>query len=263
MKTRIVTAVIALLLFLPIVIYGNWPFYILMYIIATIGLIELIKMRMSDNYIIPITIVILLIWVYLYPAQEEDFSQIFHVTKTEMTLFAMLLLLSYTVLAKNKFTFEDAGFLMLSAVYLGLGFHYFIMARVEGLDMVIFGILVIIATDIGAYFVGRTVGKNKLWPIISPNKTIEGAIGGIVVACAVAFVYQLIFSFHPSMLIVILVTILASIAGQIGDLVESAFKRYYKVKDSGSILPGHGGILDRFDSWLFVFPILYIIHFIS
>lgn len=263
MKTRIVTAVIALLLFLPIVIYGNWPFYILMYIIATIGLIELIKMRMTDNYIIPITIVILLIWVYLYPAQEEDFSQIFHVTKTEMTLFAMLLLLSYTVLAKNKFTFEDAGFLMLSAVYLGLGFHYFIMARVEGLDMVIFGILVIIATDIGAYFVGRTVGKNKLWPIISPNKTVEGAIGGIVVACAVAFVYQLIFSFHASMLIVVLVTILASIAGQIGDLVESAFKRYYKVKDSGNILPGHGGILDRFDSWLFVFPILYIIHFIS
>lgn len=234
-----------------------------MYIIATIGLIELIKMRMTDNYIIPITIVILLIWVYLYPAQEEDFSQIFHITKTEMTLFAMLLLLSYTVLAKNKFTFEDAGFLMLSAVYLGLGFHYFIMARIEGLDMVIYGILVIIATDIGAYFVGRTIGKNKLWPIISPNKTIEGAIGGIVVACAVAFIYQLFFSFHPSMLIVVLVTVLASIAGQIGDLVESAFKRYYKVKDSGNILPGHGGILDRFDSWLFVFPILYIIHFIS
>lgn len=263
MKTRIITAVIALLLFLPIVLYGNWPFYVLMYIIATIGLLELVQMRMRRIYVIPIGIVILLNWIYLYPAEEEFFSQTFHITKTEMTLLAILLLLGYTVLAKNKFTFEDAGFLLLSAVYLGLGFHYFIMAREEGLFFIFYGILVIIATDIGAYFVGKSMGRKKLWPIISPNKTVEGAIGGIITACIVAIVYQMIFSFYSSWIILMLVTILASIAGQVGDLVESAFKRYYKVKDSGAILPGHGGILDRFDSWLFVFPLLYIIHFIS
>lgn len=263
MKTRIITAVIALFLFVPIVLYGGWLFYALMYLITTIGLLELVRMRMKNNYWLPIAIVVLLSWVYLYPSEEADFAQIFHVTKTEMTLLAILLLLTYTVLAKNKFTFEDAGFLLLSAVYLGLGFHYFIMAREDGLDYVFYGILVIITTDIGAYFVGRMIGKKKLWPTISPNKTVEGAIGGVVLACGVAVIYQLIFNFHSSMVILLLVTVLASVAGQIGDLVESAIKRYYKVKDSGRILPGHGGILDRFDSWLFVFPLLYIIHFIA
>lgn len=263
MKIRIITAVIALLLFFPIVIFGNWLFYTLMYIIATVGLFELAKMRLTRNYPVPFSIAVLLTWCYLFPEKEEEFAQLFFMTKLEVTLLAMLLLLSYTVLAKNKFTFEDAGFLMLSGIYLGLGFHFLIMARIADLHFVFYGILVIIATDIGAYFVGRSIGKKKLWPIISPNKTVEGAIGGILSACVVAVAYQLVFSFHSSLLIVVLVTVLASAAGQVGDLVESAFKRYYKVKDSGKILPGHGGVLDRFDSWLFVFPLLFIIHFIS
>ncbi|GAE91590.1 phosphatidate cytidylyltransferase [Gracilibacillus boraciitolerans JCM 21714] len=180
-------------------------------------------------------------------------------------MFFVLLLLSYTVLVKNKFTFEDAGFLILAAIYVGLGFYYFIQTReVEnGLVYIFYAILVILSTDTGAYFFGRTFGKHKLWPQISPNKTVEGALGGIVVACIVAVIFQYFYNVHDSLLLVIVVTIIASIFAQIGDLVESAIKRHYNVKDSGKLLPGHGGILDRFDSWLFVFPLLHFIHFIS
>lgn len=263
MKIRIITAILAILLFFPIVIYGNWPFYVLMYIIATLGLYEFGKARGGNIPILPVCVALLLMWFYLIPVSEQQFSQLFQVTKTEVTLLAMLLLLSYTVLSKNKFTFADAGFWMLAAVYLGFGFHYFILARVDGIQYIFYGVLIIIATDTGAYFAGRTFGKRKLWPQISPNKTIEGTVGGIILACVVAIIYHWLFSFHSSVLIVIVVTIFASVAGQIGDLVESAFKRFYKVKDSGNILPGHGGVLDRFDSWLFVFPLLYIIQFIS
>src|SRR5699024_7911628 len=118
------------------------------------------------------------------------------------------------------------------------------------------------ATDTGAYFVGRSLGKRKLMPAISPKKTIEGALGGIICASIVAIIFQLVKPFSVSLITVIGVTILASIAAQLGDLVTSAFNRHFNVKDSGTILPGHGGILDRFDSLLFVLPFLYVIGFV-
>jgi phosphatidate cytidylyltransferase len=126
--------------------------------------------------------------------------------------------------------------------------------------------LLVWATDIGAYLFGRQFGSRffnrKLAPSISPNKTIEGAIGGVVSAVLVGALFLFFFKdelatsieFFPMILLVIFF----SIVGQFGDLVESAIKRYYDVKDSGKLLPGHGGILDRFDSLLFVFPVMHL-----
>ncbi|MFB1049540.1 phosphatidate cytidylyltransferase [Paraliobacillus sp. JSM ZJ581] len=262
MKQRIITAIIAILLFFPFVFIGGIPFYIVMFLIGSIGLIELLNMRKMTNYPIPVFFTVILLWILLLPNNNQIFSGI-DTNKSELTLFIVLILLGYTVLVKNKFTFEDASFLVLSAIYVGLGFYYFMETQALGLEYIFYGILVILATDTGAYFFGRAFGKHKLWPEISPNKTIEGAIGGIILACLVAIIFQFFAPVHSSLLIVIIVTILASVCGQIGDLVESAFKRYYNVKDSGNLLPGHGGILDRFDSWLFVFPFLHFIQFIS
>src|SRR5690625_1497151 len=105
-------------------------------------------------------------------------------------------------------------------------------------------------------------GKRKLWPEISPNKTIAGALGGVLSACLVGLSFQLFYPFEHSLIIILIITILVSIVGQIGDLIASAYKRHYEVKDSGNLLPGHGGILDRMDSLLFVLPFLYVIDFI-
>ncbi|MCX8002159.1 MAG: phosphatidate cytidylyltransferase, partial [Anoxybacillus mongoliensis] len=113
------------------------------------------------------------------------------------------------------------------------------------------------------YFVGRALGKRKLWEHISPNKTVEGAIGGVLCALVVVSVYEWLSPFAPSFLMLLIATVILSVFGQLGDLVESAFKRHYGVKDSGAILPGHGGILDRFDSLLFVLPILYLFYLIA
>ncbi len=98
-------------------------------------------------------------------------------------------------------------------------------------------------------------GKHKLAPTISPKKSIEGAIGGLGVATLGGIIFALIAG--ESVVFVTLLSIVLSIFGQIGDLVESGMKRARTVKDSGSILPGHGGILDRFDSLVFVLPVLY------
>lgn len=229
-----------------------------MYLIATIGLVELLRMRKITSYWVPTGLSLLLLWSLLIPKHQLLMEHRF-----ELFMLIILLLLAYTVLMKNKFTFEDCGFLILSAIYVGLGFYYFMETREAGLVYIFYAILVILSTDTGAYFFGRAIGKNKLWPEISPNKTIEGALGGIFLAAVVAVVFNYFFPVHSSIIVVLLVTIAASIFAQIGDLVESAIKRYYHVKDSGKLLPGHGGILDRFDSWLFVFPMLHVIQFIT
>jgi phosphatidate cytidylyltransferase len=262
MKKRIITAIIALIIFLPFVIIGGWPFKLFVYLLATIGLIELMKMRQISVFSFPSLLAIILLWLFLLP-QELFIFDADWLSKMNVLLITVMLLLSYTVLLKNKFTFDHAGFILLAALYVGMGFFFFIETRdsVNGLINILYVFLIVWATDSGAYFVGRSMGKHKLWPEISPKKTIEGAAGGILLAALTGIIYHLITPFPHSIIIIIGVTILASIFGQIGDLVESALKRHYGVKDSGDILPGHGGILDRFDSLMFVFPLVHFIGF--
>ncbi|MBU5594992.1 phosphatidate cytidylyltransferase [Amphibacillus sp. MSJ-3] len=263
MLKRTITAIVAILLFFPFVIIGGWPFYLVMLLISSIGLFELLRMRKMTTYKFPMMITMLLLWALLLQNLKIDGFTLPMIDRMDLLLITALLLLIYTVLVKNKFTFEDASFMLLGAVYIGLGFHYFIVIQEVGLQYIFYGIVVILATDTGAYFSGSLFGKNKLWPEISPKKTVEGALGGIVLATIAGLVYQFIIPVHDSALIVVVVSFTASIVGQMGDLVESAFKRHYDIKDSGRILPGHGGILDRFDSWLFVFPFLHFIYFVA
>lgn len=261
MKQRIITAILAIVVFLPFVIYGGLPFALFVYVIATIGLMELMAMHKIAKYSVPSVLSIGLLWVVLSDDTEIILYTWF--SQTEIIMLGVLLLLSYTVLVKNKFTFDDAGFALLAVIYVGTGFYYLIETRDTDLSYVFFALFIVWATDTGAYFFGQAFGRKKLWPMISPNKTVEGALGGILLACIVAVIFQIADPLPSSMLVVIGATILASVFGQIGDLVESAFKRHYGVKDSGNILPGHGGILDRFDSLLFVLPLLHFIGFIQ
>lgn len=262
MKQRIQTAILALIVFIPFVIYGGWPFTLFVYVLATIALVELIRMRKAASNIIPLLFGTGIVWIVLLQITGDAIPGVWF-TKTEGIILLVMLLLAYTVLAKNKFSFDDAGFILIAAIYVGIGFYYLIETRIAGLNYIFFVLFVIWATDTGAYFFGRALGKKKLWPIISPNKTVEGALGGILAACVVGIVFQLIYPFDFSMITIVGVTVFVSAAGQIGDLVESAFKRHYDIKDSGKILPGHGGILDRLDSVLFVLPLIHFIHFVS
>ncbi len=264
MKQRIITALVAFALFIPLVILGGIPFTIGIYLIATIGLYELL--RMKDIRIVSIEGVITwlgLAMVLMPTSMTKRLTEAIGYTKIELVFAIVLLLLIYTVVMKNKFTFDHAAFSVLGVLYVGIGFYYLIETRISGIEYVIYALLVIWTTDSGAYFVGRKLGKRKLWPEISPNKTIEGFVGGIISAVFLACLFQYIYPLTSSYILLIIITIVASIIGQLGDLVESALKRHFDVKDSGRLLPGHGGILDRFDSLLFVLPLLHFLHFVS
>ena len=116
---------------------------------------------------------------------------------------------------------------------------------------------IVILTDTGAYYTGRTIGRHKLAPRISPGKTIEGAIGGFVMAAMAGYVSKLTFFPEIPLAHCLVLATTIGIVGQIGDLAESLLKRGSDVKDSGRLLPGHGGMLDRVDSILFSAPLLY------
>lgn len=263
MKQRIITGVVAAALFIPFVIYGGAPFAVVISALAIIGFYEILKMKGISIFSIPGLIGALALLILVVPNDwsNEIVDLLQYDSKYTIVYGLTALLLIYIVLVKNKMTFDEVGLILLSAFYVGLGFHYFIETRFIGLEYVVFVLLVVWTTDSGAYFVGRKLGKNKLWPEISPKKTVEGFVGGIVIAVLFAIAMQLVYPFAQSWLQLIVVTIIASIVGQMGDLVESAIKRHYGVKDSGNILPGHGGILDRFDSLLFVVPLLHFVHF--
>lgn len=264
MKQRILTAVIALAFFVPFVVIGGAPFTIVMFLIATVGLFELLRMRGLSLFSIEGVFTWLALLVLLIPSTWSDaWQQIIILTKLEAVSAIAFLLLAYTVIVKNRFTFDHAAFAIMSALYVGVGFYYFIETRYFGIEYVIYALIVIWSTDTGAYFIGRKFGKHKLWPHISPNKTIEGFFGGIGIAVIFVCLFQWIQPIATSIPLLIIITIVASIVGQLGDLVESAVKRHYGVKDSGTLLPGHGGILDRFDSLLFVLPLLHFLQFIG
>ncbi len=112
--------------------------------------------------------------------------------------------------------------------------------------------------DIGGYFVGRAFGKNKMLPLISPKKTWEGFFGGVALAVVVLIAFKLLFFDQMSFLDCIVLGVLCDLGGVFGDLLESMLKRTYGVKDSGTIMPGHGGLLDRIDSTLLAVPVAYL-----
>ncbi|MFN8667306.1 MAG: phosphatidate cytidylyltransferase [Gemmatimonadaceae bacterium] len=142
--------------------------------------------------------------------------------------------------------------------------HRFVIEPAAGTALVLFPVILTWASDIGAYFVGRALGKAKLIPSVSPGKTRAGAIGALVITMLAAYAYNLYVLRPYSQLALapwtaLVFGLVISGAAQVGDLAESLLKREAGVKDSSQLLPGHGGILDRLDSLYFVLPVAYLI----
>jgi len=133
----------------------------------------------------------------------------------------------------------------------------------SGRMWVFFLLLVVFATDTGAFYTGRFIGKHKLHRVVSPGKTIEGAIGGLLFGVMAGIYFINIMKTESVTPWVIVLIVVLSISAQAGDLAESLFKRNHGIKDSGSILPGHGGVLDRIDGLLFSIPVLYVYLYIK
>lgn len=261
MLTRTISAIVAMLIFIPIVVYGDLPVLLMVFLLATICLYEILKMNRIHILSIPGVLSFVGLTIILLPS---EYVEVLSTYQLEAAVVIAILLLSFTVLSKNRFTFVDMGFCLLSVVYIGFGFMYFYETRETGLVYIAFAMLIVWGTDTGAYLFGRTLGRHKLWPQISPNKTVEGALGGVLTAVGIGIIFfGAGWIVHLELWLLLMYTIILSVFGQLGDLVESALKRHFDVKDSGNLMPGHGGILDRFDSLLFVLPIMNILPLLN
>lgn len=258
MKQRIITGVVAGGLFIALAAAGGWFYTALLIALAVIGFAEYVNMN-GEKWYHPLSIIgfagtLLLVvpwssWGLTSPSAMT------------VTWLLMLLLLALTVVTKNKKTIDSAALMLLGALYVGYGFSSMIEVRAiedHGLFWTFLCFGCIWASDIGAYFAGKAFGRNKLWPSISPNKTIEGSIGGVLLALVVALLCAVVYPGWIAIHSALWIGLIAAVAGQFGDLIQSAYKRVRNIKDTGRILPGHGGILDRCDSWLIVFPLLHL-----
>lgn len=262
MKQRIVTGILAGAFFIAIIFIGGTVYSALLVLLAVIGLFEYSKMNGLKWYSpLHVTASIGLLALIL-PFEQFGMAWL---SSTSIIWLLMFVLFVITVLSKNKHTLDTVALMFIGTIYIGLGFASMIDVRLiqdNGLFWCFLAFCAIWASDIGAYFIGRAFGRRKLWPLISPNKTIEGAVGGVISSVVVTIIFSLFAGDIIELWRAVLIGIVAAIAGQLGDLIQSAYKRIRGIKDMGNLLPGHGGVIDRCDSWIIVFPILVLTQLI-
>ena len=248
---------------IPFLIYmigtgPRWLFYSFLFIAAIIALIEFYKMTTSglpkivrwSSYFISLMLFLLF-----------SIKQIL-LAPVIITLWALVPMTFYMLThpSPDEQWISDMGRAVLGPIYICLPIAMLIMIdmRPQGNIWIFFLLTVIFANDTGAFYLGSLFGKHKLYEAVSPNKTLEGAIGGLIGSFIVAPIFLNIFKIHELNPTILILVLLLSVTAQIGDLAESMLKRIHCIKDSGKILPGHGGLLDRIDGLLFSIPVLYV-----
>jgi phosphatidate cytidylyltransferase len=262
MGQRLVTGVIAGAAFIGLLVAGGWYYIGLLLLLALIGFWEYARLNGQSWKRLDVLAGFVVVLLIVLPRLTFDWEL---PSYESMAWLSMFVLLSGTVFSKNRIQLEHVSVLFLGVIYVGTGFHYMAATRelTHGIFWSSLTFACVWASDAGAYFVGKAIGRTKLWPAISPNKTIEGALGGLVIAVLTGLIFSY---FRPEWLDygqAMLIGLTAAAAGQLGDLIQSAYKRFRNVKDSGQLLPGHGGVLDRTDSWLIVFPLVHVLGLLT
>jgi phosphatidate cytidylyltransferase len=253
LKTRIITALVGIPILLGLLYLGGnyWRGAVLL--LAGIALLEYTAMMHYQGFkplIIPAGGIGL---VLLFRGQLDHYL-------AGLFFAGWLLMVLFVVINYPRFNFMDLALSFFGAFYCGYLLSYALaLPELQGAYLNLLLCLVLTwASDIGGYLFGTLWGNYKLAPQLSPGKTREGAIGAVILTIIVAVSFKYIFSMeYLSLFYTILLGICVSGAAQLGDLLESALKRYFGVKDSGRIIPGHGGVLDRFDSLMLVLPVVY------
>lgn len=255
MKTRVISAILALCVFIPIFIKGGTIFDVTIYIVAMLGLKEYLDVREQRKkfpYFVKMICYLCLSIIFYQINLDKEMIM----TIDFRYLISLFLILMFPIVLyhdKKKYNINDASYVISGTLFLSISFSLPIMYRNMSLNLLIYLFLITILTDTFALLTGRLIGRHKLLESVSPNKTWEGFIGGSMVATFVcSYYYMTIINPNASLSLIIAITLFLTIIGQIGDLFFSAIKRYYGIKDFSNIMPGHGGVLDRLDSIIFV-----------
>lgn len=260
-RTRVITSIVGAAILLAVIGLGNLPLFGIVIVAASvIGLQEFysfVEARKLAVYKLP--------GLLLGGLLSLNCLLVIAFEKTDLTDFTVTLillsLLLYTLLTKRPLVESIPA---LATTFFGIfyvnwlfGHMTFLRGLPHGKQLIFYLLLVVWSGDTGAYYFGKAFGKHKLAPVISPKKTIEGALGGTAASLIASCLAKLTFLPHLSYVDCVVLGISMAVIAQLGDLCESLLKRSADVKDSGTIIPGHGGILDRMDGVMFAAPVLY------
>lgn len=269
MKTRVLSAIVLVLLLILTFCFSGVAF-VLSFVISLLSAAALYEILVATKYIESRSLIVIsLLFALVVPFTHYTPEKLRTSFSAGVFLFAMVLFVSLLIWYK-KFSLEHLSVIFLLSLIVPMFFSTIIYARElpRGLYNIMLIFLIPWATDVGGYVFGRLFGRHKLAPVISPKKTVEGAIGGVCTSLAVCFCIGYVLDVfdgglqvnYPWLLFCILICSVVSI---LGDLIASVIKRNFNIKDFGNIIPGHGGIMDRFDSVMFAAPAFYllIVHY--
>ncbi|MDO5519733.1 MAG: phosphatidate cytidylyltransferase [bacterium] len=258
-KERLISGIILLIIMIGSVVLGGNVLFALVAAISLVGLMELY--RVVDIHKTPLAV--------LGYAATLAFDFCLYFDKKEFLIYVivvfMLCVMACYVLCYPKYNSSHVSMTVFSFIYAPVMLSYLYQLRImnDGIYMIWLAFIGAWGSDTCAYVVGMLIGKHKLPSELSPKKSIEGCIGGIIGAGLIGFIYATIFKSHitlanPQVAFAIIGAV-SSVLSQIGDLAASAIKRNHQIKDYGTLIPGHGGIMDRFDSIIFTAPIVFLL----
>lgn len=246
MRKRLFSALILLIVYAPLIALGGNLFKVGITLTAIVCYRELLNLIKRDNNV-PIAIEVLsYILTGIIVLSGEYFIQAIAAT-------IIMMFIPMVLYRPKEYSYDAASKMTLSAIIMGFAFYVLNSVRMDSLHLCIYLVLITVFTDTFAFLGGKFLGKHKLLPRVSPNKTIEGTISGFIMGSLVPTIYYVIFIDQSEKFFdILIVTMLYSIFAMIGDLVFSATKRRYNIKDFSNLVPGHGGLLDLFDSLIFI-----------
>jgi phosphatidate cytidylyltransferase len=264
LKKRVTTGVIGGAALLVLIIWGSWPGIFVLTMVLSLGMLnEYALMVYSMNDQIEKRYALLCLgWFVGLMSLIAPRAEIETLLISFMGLFTYFLFRALPHQDQEmglRDHFKELAFSIFGLIYLSLIPFYLprIHQSANGIQWTIVFLLIVFSNDTGAYFAGKKYGKTKLYPLISPKKTKEGALGGLALGYIIAILSKATFFRDMPWVALVLAPGLVGVVSQVGDFCESFVKRAFDKKDSGSILPGHGGFLDRFDGVVFSLPVMY------
>lgn len=253
-KTRLISGIVLVIIALATIISGSWILFFTLLAVSLIGMRELYKvMKVSDEHVTVLELVGYLGAVLYYIAMKADFGNY----GTMAIIISMILILFVYVFGYPKYHAEQVMAAFFGVVYVAvmLSFIYLTRSLPDGKFLVWLIFLCSWGCDTCAYCAGMLIGKHKMAPVLSPKKSIEGAVGGVAGAALLGVIYAA--ATQGKMAEYALICAVGALISMVGDLAASAIKRNQNIKDYGKLIPGHGGILDRFDSVIITAPVIY------
>jgi len=254
---RTITTIMGVSLAFLIIFWEGFPFYIIIIIIAMLGLRELYSIAQKQGYKPSYILGTILTLYFIFIAICDVYILNYYI---ENIIITFIIILSFIIqLFKKDFSkvLSEISITIFGSIYLGYLFSFLLKIKdlPNGNYYLISLLIITWSNDVGAYLIGTKFGKKRMFPKISPKKTIEGSIGGIIFSIAGTFALKNWLNLPLDELIFL--GLIIAIIGQLGDLFESVLKRGSGIKDSGTLIPGQGGILDCLDSLIFTAPVFY------